>query len=100
MDEDIVVPIAGMIMVIVLALGIPLVVAHIKRLGQRDYGRPDSLSDDRLDRIEHAIDAMAVEVERIAEGQRFVTRLLADRAPEQVPLPSGRQVGSHGEQSR
>jgi hypothetical protein len=99
-DEDIVVPIAGMIMVIVLALGIPLVVAHIKRLGQRDGSRQDSLSDDRLDRIEHAIDAMAVEVERIAEGQRFVTRLLADRAPEQVPLPSGRQVGSRGEPSR
>ncbi len=34
---------------------------------------------DRLDRIEHAIDAMAVEVERISEGQRFTTRLLSER---------------------
>ena len=41
----------------------------------------------RLERIEQAIDAMSLEVERIAEGQRFVTRLMADRAPERVALP-------------
>ena len=30
------------------------------------------------------IDAMAVEVERISEGQRFTTKLLADRQPERL----------------
>ena len=34
----------------------------------------------RLDRMEQAIDAIAVEVERIAEGQRFTSKLLAGRA--------------------
>lgn len=34
----------------------------------------------RLGRIEQAIDAMAIEVERISEGQRFTTKLLAERA--------------------
>jgi hypothetical protein len=29
-------------------------------------------------RLETAVDAIAIEVERIAEGQRFVTRLLAE----------------------
>ena len=38
--------------------------------------------DDRLRRIEEAVDAIAVEVERISEGQRFTTRLLAERVPE------------------
>ncbi|MGQ0767183.1 MAG: hypothetical protein ACT4OZ_16160 [Gemmatimonadota bacterium] len=33
--------------------------------------------DARLDRIEQAIDSMAVEMERLAEGQRFTTHLLA-----------------------
>jgi hypothetical protein len=33
----------------------------------------------RLERIEQAIDAMSVEVERISEGQRFTSKLLADR---------------------
>ncbi len=35
----------------------------------------------RLARIEQAVDAIAVEVERVAEGQRFTTSLLADRVP-------------------
>jgi hypothetical protein len=36
----------------------------------------------RLERMEQAIDAMATEVERVAEGQRFTSRLLADRQEE------------------
>ena len=35
--------------------------------------------DERLERIEQAIDAMAIEVERVSEGQRFTAKLLADR---------------------
>jgi hypothetical protein len=38
----------------------------------------------RLERIEHAVDAVAVEVERIAEGQRFTTKLLSERAATKV----------------
>lgn len=34
----------------------------------------------RIERIEHAVDAIAIEIERISEGQRFTTRLLNDRA--------------------
>jgi hypothetical protein len=33
----------------------------------------------RLERMEQAIDAVAIEVERISEGQRFVTQLMAKR---------------------
>lgn len=39
--------------------------------------------DQRLERIEQAVDAIAIEVERISEGQRFTTRLLSDRSPEE-----------------
>jgi ribosomal protein S13 len=41
--------------------------------------------EDRLERMELAIDAMATEVERVAEGQRFTSRLLADRQVERQP---------------
>ena len=34
----------------------------------------------RLARIERAVDAIAVEAERISEGQRFTTKLLSERA--------------------
>ncbi|HTJ22505.1 MAG TPA: hypothetical protein VL383_08910 [Gemmatimonadaceae bacterium] len=33
---------------------------------------------ERLTRLETSVDATALEVERISEGQRFTTRLLAD----------------------
>ena len=53
--------------------------------------------DERLRRIEEAVDAIAVEVERISEGQRFTTKLLAERVPELeaharegVPVRQGR----------
>lgn len=36
----------------------------------------------RLERMEQAIDAMATEVERVADGQRFTSRLLADQQVE------------------
>lgn len=35
-------------------------------------------SAQRLERLEHGMDAIAVEIERISEGQRFVTRLLSE----------------------
>ena len=33
----------------------------------------------RLQRIEEAVETIAVEIERMGEGQRFVTKLLAER---------------------
>jgi hypothetical protein len=41
------------------------------------------------DSFERALDAIAVEVERISEGQRFVTRLLSERA-DAAPKPAPR----------
>jgi hypothetical protein len=51
-----------------------------------------ALADNRMQRLEQAIDSIAVEVERIGEGQRFVTKLLAERGREpdrssQAPQP-------------
>ena len=37
--------------------------------------------DRRLDQLTQAVDAIAEEVERIGEGQRFVTQLLSERHP-------------------
>lgn len=33
-----------------------------------------------MERLEHAIEAVAIEVERISEGQRYTTKLLSERA--------------------
>lgn len=41
----------------------------------------------RLERIEAAVDAIAVEVERISEAQRFSARLQSEKAPARLPAP-------------
>ena len=47
-----------------------------------------SVSDERIMRIEAAVESIAIEVERISEGQRFTTRLLSDQtAPAQAFMP-------------
>jgi hypothetical protein len=46
--------------------------------GGRRPQPPLADSTQRLERIEQAIEAVAIEVERISEGQRFVTRLLSE----------------------
>lgn len=60
--------------------------AHVQRLKIKQ-GSPENVQGlhERLARIENAIDAMSVEVERISEGQRFTTRLLSERSA--VPRP-------------
>ena len=51
-----------------------------KRVARRRMSARDSDEiADRMAKLDNAVDAMAVEVERISEGQRFVTKLLADR---------------------
>jgi hypothetical protein len=35
----------------------------------------------RLERLEGSVDAIAIEIERISEGQRFVTKLLSESQP-------------------
>lgn len=60
----------------------PLVLAITRRMGRGPrVGRPDPAvreAADRLGRLEHAVEAIAIEVERVSEGQRFVTRLLSE----------------------
>jgi len=80
MNEDIVIPGVFFFTVIVLALGIPLVRAYIRRQERKDAlpaASPEVML--RLERMEQAIDSIAVEVERISEGQRFTTKLLSEQ---------------------
>jgi hypothetical protein len=67
--------------VTVMSLGTPLVKAWARRFEKRTEFKQQALVEQRLAAIEQAIDSVAVEVERISEGQRFTSKLLADRAP-------------------
>jgi hypothetical protein len=60
------------------------------RLGN-ETGTP--LGDARLARLEQAVDAIALEVERISEAQRYTTRLLSEQGRTALP-PAKRQLSS------
>ena len=64
----------------------PLVRAWARRLdGRGAAALPSREVEERLERIERAVDTIALEVERVSEGQRFVTKLLADKAAATLP---------------
>jgi len=70
--------------VTVMVIGLPLARAFARRLTARlDDPKPQLPADlgARLERIEQITEATQLEVERIAEGQRFTTKLLSDRPP-------------------
>ena len=60
--------------------------SHGSRLSPR---RLDAL-EKRLERMERAIDAVAIEVERVAEAHRFTAKLLSERLES---LPALKQPG-------
>jgi hypothetical protein len=66
----------------------PLFRALGRRIERRGEPQPvhDNISP-RLDRIEQAIEAMAVEVERISEGQRYVTKQIHEVRALPAPNP-------------
>jgi hypothetical protein len=84
--EDIVAIIGFFGTIIIVTLGVPLVRAHVRKQDAQSKLNVPQI-DERLSRIENAIEAMSIEVERISEGQRFVTRLLAERNDPKVALP-------------
>ena len=73
----------------IVSAAIVLIVGLTYRFRLRMRGStPSALPNDvaqRLARMEAGIESVAVEVERISEGQRFTTRLLSDRALVEVP---------------
>jgi hypothetical protein len=60
----------------------PLAIALARTIWKRgSRPAPSPVSTEtaqRMERLEQAVDAIAIEVERISEGQRFVTRLLTE----------------------
>lgn len=53
--------------------------------GSNRGGLDSRLEDGRLEQLQQSVDAIAVEVERIAEAQRFSAKLLAERDPSHLP---------------
>ncbi|HEX9128814.1 MAG TPA: hypothetical protein VF850_06630, partial [Gemmatimonadaceae bacterium] len=75
----------------IIIIGLPLARAFARRMDRR--GGTAQVSNEVSSQLAHlnqAVDAIALEVERISEGQRFTTRLLSEqRDAARQTLPSG-----------
>lgn len=85
------VPLGLFATIIAIVVGRPMVKAFATRV-ENESKRPQIPTEvmHRLERIEQAVDAIAVEIERISEGQRFTTKLLSEtRGGHSLPAASG-----------
>ena len=87
-------PFAIPIIAIIMAGLYPVLRAYAKKLERSAVsGIPADVAA-RLERMEQSLDAIAVEIERITEGQRFTTKLLSEGA-----RPADNKVAVRPEQS-
>ena len=83
--------IAFFIMMAVIIIGWPLARAIGRRLERRADApaAPDPAFAVQLQRIEQAVEAMSIEIERISESQRFMAKLQTGAVPERSALGAG-----------
>lgn len=80
--SGVLIPIIALASIPTIVIGLPLARAYAKRMEQETTSSPPGVPPEvtaRLERMEQALDTIAVEVERISEGQRFTTKLLSGR---------------------
>jgi hypothetical protein len=85
--------IAFFLMVAAIIIGLPIARAFARRMDRKGGGPaqiPREVTE-QLTQINQAVDAIALEVERISEGQRFTTRLLSEQRDARQTLPSSAQ---------
>lgn len=71
--------IAFFVMIAVIAIGKPIARAYARRVERKPVPQLDAGLADQLQRIEHTVDSMAIEVERISEAQRYMAKLQTER---------------------
>jgi hypothetical protein len=77
--------IAFFIMCAVMVIGWPIARAFGKRLERRaEVPQVSAGMQDQLQRIEQAVDAMSIEIERISESQRFMAKLQNSQIAERL----------------
>ena len=68
----------------------PIAIAIARKIWRsglrRDPAAVAPESAQRMERREQAVDAIAIEIERVSEGQRYVTRLLTEGAAPALPV--------------
>jgi prefoldin subunit 5 len=69
----------------------PIAIAYARRIWRRPAPvapAPSRELQDRLDQLAQAVESIAVETERIGEGQRFLTRVMTEQGRQLGPGPA------------
>ena len=91
------IPLAGILAGVIITIGLPLVRAFARKVElEAQQPRIPAEVAARLERMEQAIDGIAIEIERVAEAQRFTARLLAEQGPRAAALPRDANAGVQG----
>jgi hypothetical protein len=81
--------VAFFVMIAFIIVGLPLARAFARRMDRRGETASASEIAPRLDRIEQAVEAIAIEVERVSEGQRYTTKAISELRGLPAPNPIG-----------
>jgi hypothetical protein len=92
-------------LIVLPAIGIPAAVMslrmwlqHKEKMATLSSPGRSPETDLRLARIEQAVESIALEMERVGEGQRFITKVLAERqidVPHRIGTDAGRVITPH-----
>jgi hypothetical protein len=91
-------------------IGAPIAIALARNMMRRPKAvaaAPNPENTQRMERLEQAVDAISIEIERVSEGQRYMTKLLTEgsapalsvgqRSAEPVRLPDRASVRAAGD---
>ena len=67
----------------------------VSRHARARFSRGGAEDSRRADQLQNSVDTIAVEVERISEGQRYVTKALNEGVQPAVGAPAGQEVLVH-----
>jgi len=73
---------AAVAFVIVSSITVLTIVRGVVRRLERAGSAPPAIPHDaqaRLERVERALESVSIEIERISEGQRFLTKIMTER---------------------
>jgi hypothetical protein len=91
MNPELWVPAVATIAIVAIVAGSSyrLIKMWLQRSGHLSIPEPDLQEiRGRLGQLQQAVDVIAIEVERLSEGQRFTTKLLAESVTDIAPIPA------------
>jgi hypothetical protein len=97
-----IVAVCGQATAVILIVSVLNAIVRYRRAGRTAGVPTDDLKriESKLTDMQEALDTVAVEVERISEGQRFTTKLLAERGEIPMDVANGARAAGRAGPSR